>query len=47
MSGVLPADSGGAYILEDVSGGVDTLTSSLLELEDASLAGEEAGRGKW
>ena len=47
VSGVLPAGSGGAYILEDASGGDGALMSSLLGLEDASLAGEEVGRGKW
>ena len=47
VSGVLPAGSGGTYILEDASGGDGALMSSILELEYASLAGEEAGRRKW
>ena len=46
VSGVPPTGSGGAYVLErDTSGGDGALMSSLLELEleDASLAGEEGG----
>ena len=41
VSGGPPAGSGGAYVLEDTSGGDGALMLSLLELEDASLAGEE------
>ena len=44
VSGVPPAGSGGAYVLErDTSGANSALMSILLELEDASLAGEEGG----
>ena len=47
VSGVPPAGSGGADVLErHTCGGDGALMLSLLELEDASLAGEE-GRGKW
>ena len=38
-----PAGFGSAYVLEDTCGGNGALMSTLLELEDASLAGEEGG----